>query len=560
MKHTLVSTLAFLSLGVHAAESKLELRHREAKGVGYDKGYTSVDYLFLHQWEKPEFLFNLRGHVFNDGRFAGNVGIGYRHGIKDDAYMLGINTFYDCRESKHLFTSQVGAGLEFLSKHLDVRMNGYLPVADKTYEKKRFERFSGNHIMIKQKTIGALPSAEMEFGAALTRTFYLAAGPYYLFKQTVKGVHLGDAWGARLRIDVNIDKYFTLGGLVTYDRIFKTTIQGYLSINIPLGGCWKKREPKRVLRNVPIFRNEIIPLEKKKRHTPLYFGEHDDELVDIHFVNNLAAPGGSGSIEAPFSSLKDAEAASEAGDVIYVFPGDGTPRNMEEGIILKNDQVIASSGAPLELEEITIPPMTPGESPVITNIHPDEPVIINPGDSHLEGFRMIEPWEYFFGDWNFFLGNNNPAAIDHADDIDLAAAPQPGGDYNEDNDSFVIIDNPDSNLHDTAPVIVAPVNDNAASENGDNFLEVEAPYLSEGSDGSWVDLGDQDSVIPGPSGGETVEFNLGRVNIIDDHLGVGEGAGVADFSDGWTDVPDFSEGVTDDDDNIFEDFSFGWTD
>lgn len=432
---------------MHAAESKLELRHREAKGIGYNKGYTSVDYLFLHQWGKPELLFNLRGHVFNDGRLAGNVGFGYRHGIKDNAYMFGVNTFYDCRESKHLFTSQVGAGLEFLSKHIDLRMNGYLPFADKTYEKRHFEQFIGNHIMVKQKAIGALPSAEIEIGAALARVFYLAAGPYYLFKQTEKGIQLGGSWGAKLRIDINIDNHFTLGCVATHDKIFETTVQGYFSFNVPLGSRlkkkerrsrWKKREPKRALRSVPIFRNEIIPLKEKKQHTLLYFGEQEDELVDILFVNNLAAPGGDGSIEAPFSSLKDAEAASKAKDVIYVFPGDGTPRNMEEGITLKNDQIIASSGAPLELEAISIPPMTPGVNPVITNIHPDIPVIVNPGDSSLENFHIIESWEDFFSGGFFFLGNDNQADSDGA--LDLNADPNVEGNNDNQADSDSALD------------------------------------------------------------------------------------------------------------------------
>ena len=61
MKYAIASTLVFLSLGVCGAEARLELRHREAKGIGYDKGYTTIDYLFLHQWKKPEFLFNLLG-------------------------------------------------------------------------------------------------------------------------------------------------------------------------------------------------------------------------------------------------------------------------------------------------------------------------------------------------------------------------------------------------------------------------------------------------------------------------------------------------------------------
>lgn len=464
MKRNIASTLILLTLGLNAAESKLELRHREANGVGYNKGYSTVDYLFSHQWEKPEFLFNLRGHLFNDGRFAGNIGIGYRHGFKDDSYMCGVNVFYDCRESKHLFTNQAGAGLEFLTKHLDLRMNGYLPFGEtKAFEKKKFERFSGNQIIIKQRGTGALPSAEMELGSPLTRYLYLAAGPYYLFKQDVRGMHLGNSWGGKVRLTVDISRYFTLGGLVTYDRIFNTTVQGYLSFKIPLGGKWEKQPAIRNLRKVPICRNEIIPLERKKRHTALYVGEEERETVDILFVNNMALKGGNGSIEAPFSSLKEAEAASDAGDIIYVFPGDKTPRNMEEGIVLQKNQQIASAGAPLQIENLIIPPMTPGQNPVITNIHPGQPVVANPGNSHLEDFRIIQPWEYFFGNWDSYQGDRSASSESYgfsaSEGIDIESPLS---------DSVVIV-GPVDNLSDFSSIGFEENNSDSANSSFDNI-------------------------------------------------------------------------------------------
>jgi hypothetical protein len=137
-------------------------------------------------------------------------------------------------------------------------------------------------------------------------------------------------------------------------------------------------------------------------------------------VNNAALFPGNGSIDAPFASLKDAEKNSKPGDIIYVFPGDGTPTNMNEGIILKEDQVLASSGAPLEVGGVMIPAQTPGENPVITNIHPDQPVIGNPGDTDLNDFIILTPWDYIFGNWGYDPANDIEIDHDAGEDPDNA--------------------------------------------------------------------------------------------------------------------------------------------
>jgi hypothetical protein len=315
-----------------------------------------------------------------------------------------------------------------------------------------------------------------------------------------------------VRVAIDIDRYFTLGGIATHDPIFKTTVQGYLSFKLPLGGKWAKKDSVRQLCSVPIWRNEIIPIEKKKRQTALYFGEEENDQIGIMFVNNLASLGGNGSFEAPFSSLKEAEAASKPGDIIYVFPGDGTPRNLDEGIILKEDQMIASSGAPLVVEEIVIPPMTPGENPVITNIHPDQPVVANPGNSHLDDFRIIQPWEYFFEDWDFNLGgggNNGggngaagAAGVGGVGGFGAPPPPPPGHgalppDGSEDGDA-VIVDPVSENGSDNGAVIVDPVDngddgDFTGSEDGFEIVDTPqtpgTPHIGVDVEDGFVDLG-----------------------------------------------------------------------
>ncbi|HUD02231.1 MAG TPA: hypothetical protein VMR37_07870, partial [Rhabdochlamydiaceae bacterium] len=179
----------------------------------------------------------------------------------------------------------------------------------------------------------------------------------------------------------------------------------------------------RNLYRVPIMRNEIIPIQdRKKSKDPLLLAGEDDP-VKFLFVNNLAAVPGDGSFEKPFASLKEAEKNSEPGDVIYVFAGDKTARNMDQGIVLKKDQILASSGAPLVVGEIAIPAQTPGIAPTITNINvidnPNEPFITNPGKTRIHDFFVIPPWDYIFGRGYSDVGNVDP----HADARDIGFEP-----------------------------------------------------------------------------------------------------------------------------------------
>ncbi len=60
--------------------------------------------------------------------------------------------------------------------------------------------------------------------------------------------------------------------------------------------------------------------------------------------NNAAGPVFDGKEETPFAKLADAEAASQAGDAIYILLGDGSTRNQDEGISLKpRQQLIGDS-------------------------------------------------------------------------------------------------------------------------------------------------------------------------------------------------------------------------
>lgn len=436
MKTSIIASLILLGSSLHAVESRIEIRHREAGGVGYSTGYSSLDYFLMTENKSMEFLLDLRGHVFNTGQGAANIGVGLRWPIKEEKYAVGANVFYDLRQAHDLFCNQVGAGVEWLTKKVDFRVNGYLPVGKKKHiEEKTFDQFSGTSVNIRRHLKSTLPSIEGEIGTPLPRHFYFAVGSYYLFKQEGHGMDVGHAWGAKIRAEVDLGKYITLGFAMTYDHIFKVRPQGIVSINIPFEKKKKTCEvPKkrnrcdpppspvvRNLRRVPIMRNEIIPIQDQRKSNTALTDKNDDP-IRIVFVNNTVGVSGDGSFEKPFASLKEAEQHSGAGDIIYVFAGDETPKNMDEGIILKEDQILASSGAPLIIEDIVIPAMTPGLLPHITNINPEQPIVTNPGDSHLSDFFFIPPWEYVFGNVDSYV---DPFADARAEGFEIVHDPAP---------------------------------------------------------------------------------------------------------------------------------------
>lgn len=410
MKDKILTSIILLTSTLSAATSELAIRHRESQGVGYNQGYSSVDYFLSAQGEKDQFFFDLRGHVFNDAKVAGNLGAGWRHSLWNDSSRVGMQIFYDFRDYSHFFVHQIGGGLEWLFQTVDVRLNGYLPVGkNENFHNKRFCGFVGNQVIVKQRFSAALPCLEGEIGTPLAKPFYFAVGSYYLFQESSHSLKTGKALGAKARFDVDLGYCCSLGALATYDHIFHTRVQGVFSITIPLGP--KKKKPvsrkkpvvvervSRNLKSVPIVRNEIIPIQTHKR-TKTALASDNAVAPTFLFVNNTAPSGGLGTFESPFSSLKEAEQQSKAGDIIYVFPGDGTPHLMDEGIILKTDQILASSGSDLKINEVIIPSQTPEVNPVLTNVHQNEPVVTNPGKSKLNNFYFMNPWEYL-GNYDF---------------------------------------------------------------------------------------------------------------------------------------------------------------
>ncbi len=100
----------------------------------------------------------------------------------------------------------------------------------------------------------------------------------------------------------------------------------------------------------------------------------------IWFINNTAAGPGSGTLATPFDSIANytALAADQAGDVIFIYRGDGSSTNYDSGItLLANQQLIGQGVDLVTAAGLTVPPHSPSLPTATSN-----PFLVNgAGDS-----------------------------------------------------------------------------------------------------------------------------------------------------------------------------------
>ncbi len=350
------------------------VRHIEAGGIGYDNGYTTLEAFIANDpfdWSVMPFI-DVRGHVFNDGRFAANTGIGARALWGCRAY--GINAYYDYRQGFHKGYSQVALGLETLGSFWDLRVNGYLPVGGKVsypYDI-GFAGFEGNSILVQRKFEYSMKGIDGEVGFHFGKTedfdFYTAAGPYYFNGKLGKST-----FGGKIRAAGSYKDFLTLEIMDSFDRVFHNNFQGQLTFTVPFGPRSKPNTKKNDCLGtcdyaITLAERMIQPVEREEIVVLNTHRKTEAASLFLVFVDNLSSS--AGTFESPYPTLAEAQANSAPGDIIYVFPGDGTTAGMNAGITLKNNQKLwGSSAAHLvdtNLGSILIPRYTT-LSPSITN-------------------------------------------------------------------------------------------------------------------------------------------------------------------------------------------------
>ena len=330
------------------APNKLSLRHIESKGIGYNQGYTTLEGFFVSPSITNETrcirFFDLRGHLFNNGKPAANVGMGFRW---DGPMIWGVNVYYDYRKTSHLNYNQVSCGLEALGRVVDLRVNGYKPVGK--YKSSLYgaqsSYFSGHSLYILRKREFALEGINGEIGFHMSKSrwleIYSALGPYYFTNSGKNTV------GGQLRLACNVRDILRVEGNTSYDPLFGWIGQGQVALSYAFNSqkIRKKENKKRSCQHQAtmwsrafqrVDRQEIIVVDTKKEKQAVVNPDTGLPYFFV-FVDNTSGTS-AGTYEAPFNTLAAAQTHSKASDIIAVFPGDGTTNGMDAGITLKSGQ------------------------------------------------------------------------------------------------------------------------------------------------------------------------------------------------------------------------------
>ncbi len=376
---------------------RIAIRHIEGKGIGYNQGYSTLEGFFTpftssDQSNYIPFL-DLRGHIFNNGRFAANIGIGLRY---LNTRVWGVNIYYDYRKSKHHQYNQFSLGVESLGEILDFRINGYLPVGDTSssmYHTK-FSHFVNHSMILSSKKEFAMRGLNAEVGAHIKRfknvVFYGAAGPYF-FSNFGK-----QAWGGETRLVAGIYDYVNIQVNGSYDTVFKGIVQGQIGLSIPLGpkkqstdSCGQEFIVKQRARE-RVDRNEIIILDKKTNES-VAINPLTGQPYFFWFVDNTSSS--LGTFESPFPTLLAAQNNAAPHDIIYVYPGDGTNTGMNVGVVLQDYQRLLGTGIAHQfrttLGEVDVPILAPG-LPTITSTPTSRNVTTMANNNEVSGFNIIQ--------------------------------------------------------------------------------------------------------------------------------------------------------------------------
>jgi hypothetical protein len=354
---------------------RASIEHIEGGGIGYKNGYTTLALFFASdpdRWMVTPFL-DVRGHVFDDGGWATNLGSGIRTLWNNRVY--GINAFYDYRDSSRLNSNQIGLGVETLGKLVDFRMNGYLPVGTKISDPYNpvFANFAGNYMFIWRNYQAAMKGANAEIGLHLGRSklfdVYAALGPYYFI-----GDAIAPTWGGKARLSLTYKNFLSLEISDSYDKTFQNKFQGQLSLKFSFGPKSKEKISSKMANSRimdSVDRQEIIVMDTTRKKT-IAIDPLTAQPYLFVFVENTG--NSNGTYESPFHSLAQVEANSSLGNIIYVFPGDGTTRGMDSGILLKEMQKLWGSANSHLIQTsqglISIPAQS-SAMPIMTNTNID---------------------------------------------------------------------------------------------------------------------------------------------------------------------------------------------
>lgn len=339
-----------------------------------------IDYLLPLYYSEDKgtlLFFNPKQSVHSPSAEETNLGMGLRK-IFHEKFILGTHFFFDRRHahSSKLY-SQIGAGLEFLSRPFDFRFNYYDPttkakVVDESYE---FGSITLVNVKSMEEPLGGY---DFEFGFPVypkeldTRIYF---GGFFFNSRLDK-----DNNGYRVRSETSLNDWLALDMTFNSRNSGETEFICGIRLTIPLesGRVFDKRSPAKITSQNTYIKDRLFERVVRDIDVQSKSSSKKEDVAGIEmiYVDNSKPAGGDGSLEHPYNTLQGAFDSSRygAGKYIYVFKGDGTNTGYtnSSGYTLADNVVLWGSGYNGGYKGLSAPgsPKIDGESssvnPVIT--------------------------------------------------------------------------------------------------------------------------------------------------------------------------------------------------
>ena len=304
-----------------------------ASNANSEKGIFATDFIvpLYYPQDKNTLIFYNPKYTYTDPQAnETNQGLGIRH-IFDDSFILGVNAFFDRRQSDSgNWFSQAGMGLEYLSHPLDMRVNWYKPttgykdVGESTYG------FGSTSLIEYANREEPMQGEDFEIGFPVLDKYTntrLYLGGYFYQSQVA-----ADMDGFRARTETHITRWLSIDTVFNSNINNRTEIYGGLRVSIPfdLADLFSKKSRKKLSASVPpsantylqdrIFERVVRDIDVQTKTTTT-----QSNAQGLVYVNDANTGVQNGTLKNPYASIPAAiSAASVSGKWVFVEEGNAS--------------------------------------------------------------------------------------------------------------------------------------------------------------------------------------------------------------------------------------------
>ena len=309
--------------------------------------------MFIPVWgnKKNVVFFNPNVRLDTKSSSEENLGVGYRTLVNNDQIILGANAFFDAMHSRYDNSfSQLGAGVEALSKWVDFRANYYNPTGSRTKRMEAFDAygFGPTSVLVYKGYEEAMRGADAEVGVLIPAISDIVETRVFLGGYWYDSSVVNDLEGWRSRIEIRPWSILSLNAQVRHDQVRGTDAfyGAYLDIPFSIETLFKGGNPFNGLKETAAFAKGARSVRDRMTEkvirdlqiTTIAKAKKDGETVpgfdNLIYVNKENPNLGDGTLTNPYNDINSAlkDSRYRPGAVVYVFSGTRLLGNLIRGI------------------------------------------------------------------------------------------------------------------------------------------------------------------------------------------------------------------------------------